>query len=106
MENKNKKYTSKNTTLNVGISGFSQECVWGSERSYVFFNPESEMTLKPDSDMRVPLELIIDEWLESLSPERQREFELLETKRKEEVELERQKNEEEYEKYLETLDNQ
>ncbi len=110
MENKNKKYTSKNTTINVGNSGFSQGVMWGNYlrrhdgRNYVFFNPdESQLTSKPDSDMRVPLEVILDEWLESLSPERQRELELLETKRKEEVELKSQKIKEDYEKYEKRL---
>ena len=113
MENKKKKYTTENTIISIGRSSFSKCVMWGNpesrgidgrfgrynEPNYVFFNPdESTITSTTDCDMRVPLEVIIDEWLESLSPERQREFELLETKRKEEVELKKQIVKEEFEK--------
>ena len=113
MENKNKKYITENTTITIGDHGFSKGVMWGEPNksstdgrfgryhkpNYVFFNPDkSNHFTSSDCDMRVPLEVIIDEWLESLSPERQREFELLETKRKEEVELKKQIVKEEFEK--------
>ena len=116
MENVDKKYITENTTITIGSHGFSKGVMWGhpdgsdkrfgryNEPNYVLFNvDEVTYPFGDGCDMKVPLEVILDEWLESLSPERQREFELLETKRKEEVELKSQKIEEDYEKYKKRL---